>query len=391
MPVLPWQSRIRIIAVPMPGGAMEASAAKDLIEGPAALFAGLSRSVIDQETALQQICVSLYKHLKGIKVGNILLIGNSGTGKTTIMRAIESLFRQDARLATFTNTIRLNANLVADSDSGRSETSVVIERLKQNALNLLGRQVEVEPFRQLMEHGVVFLDEVDKIRAVVGGSSNPKGIKAQEALLTLIEGEKVELQIACGEPGSLRMETVEVDTSRILFLCGGAFEGLYDAVYRRVASGEHVDRLQHEYLVDDQQQMEEKVHFSLAQYVRYEDLFEYGMSPQFLGRFDEIIVLNDLSPAGLMRIFLEPPDSIYKEAQRYFKALGIELQITREALQLLAERAYAQHRIGARAMRSLFKRVTRGLEFDPQTTHLVQEGKQGRTLTITRDMIDRLT
>jgi len=370
---------------------MEASAAKDLIEGPATLFAGLSRTVIDQETALQQICVSLYKHLKGIKVGNILLIGNSGTGKTTIMRAIETLFRQDERLARFTNTIRLNANLVADSDSGLPETSVVIERLKQNALNLLGRQVELEPFRQLMEHGVVFLDEVDKIRAVVGGSSNPRGIKAQEALLTLIEGEKVELQIACGQPGALRQESVEVDTSRILFLCGGAFEGLYDAVYRRVASGEHVDRLQHEYLVDDQQQMEEKVHFSLAQYVRYEDLFEYGMSPQFLGRFDEIIVLNDLSPAGLMRIFLEPSDSIYKEAQRYFKALGIELQITREALQLLAERAYAQHRIGARAMRSLFKRVTRGLEFDPQTTHLVQEGKQGRTLTITRDMVDRLT
>ncbi|MCB1051909.1 MAG: AAA family ATPase [Acidobacteria bacterium] len=361
------------------------------IANPKALYEGLSQTVIDQTMALEQICVSLYKHLKGIKVGNILLIGNSGTGKTTIMRAIENLFRNDPRMARFTNTIRLNANVVATGDSVKPETSVIIERLHQNALQIMGDEPNPDVFKMLMEHGVVFIDEVDKIRSKVGDSSNSRGILAQEALLTLIEGEVIELPLVRKSGGQLEELKVSIDTSRILFICGGAFEGLYDMVYRRVASGEHKDKLVQEYVISDQREMEEKEHFSLSQYVRYEDMFEYGMTPQFLGRFDEIIVLNELTPAGLMRIFLEPPDSIYREAQRYFKSLGIELQITREALQLLADRAFEQHRIGARALRSLFKRITRGLEFDPDGSYMVQEKDGRRMLTITRDLVDRLS
>ncbi len=360
------------------------------VNSPKELFARLSQAVIDQNTALQQIAVSLYKHMAHINVGNILLIGNSGTGKTTIMRNIERMFADDPRLSKFTNTIRLNANVVADDETSQLESSIIISRLQQNAHRIMGDEVDAERFRNLIENSVVFLDEVDKIRAIVGDKSNPRGIQAQEALLTLIEGEKLTLPLTVKKEGQLENTQVIVDTSRILFICGGAFEGLYDAVYRRVSSGEHRDQLVQEYIVNDHQDdVQEKEHFSLHDYVRYEDMFEYGMTPQFLGRFDEIIVLNDLSVHGLMRIFLESKDAVFKESQAYFKSLGIDLQITKEGLQLLAERAYENHRIGARALRSLFKRVLRGVEFDPQSSYLVKQDKGVKTLLINRDMVAR--
>jgi len=359
------------------------------IASPKDLFDRLAARVIDQRPALERICVSLYKHVRDIRVGNIMLIGNSGTGKTTIMRAVERVFAEDPDLSRFVNVIRLNANVVADDESSDLESGVILERLRQNALRLMGDQPDEKRFRELMEHGVVFLDEVDKIRALIGDRANVRGIRAQESLLTLIEGEGVRLPLTLREDDGLRQAEVPIDTSRILFICGGAFEGLYDMVYRRVASGEHRDKLVHEYLVsDDQRELEEKEHFTLRDYVRYEDMFDYGMTPQFLGRFDEVIVLNDLTVEGLMRIFVEPPESAFREAKRYFQSLDIELQLTREALKAIAWRARENHRLGARALRMVFKRILRGLEFDPEDSAMVRNKNGVRNLTITRDMVD---
>lgn len=359
------------------------------INEPKDLFERLSRGVIDQTTALQQISVALFKHIQGIKVGNILLVGNSGTGKTTIMRTIEAVFGEDPALAVHMNTVRMNANIVADDESPDLESSVILERLSRNAIRLMGDQASPERFRKLMENGVVFLDEVDKIRAHVGDRANARGILAQESLLTLIEGEAVGLPLAHrNEAGELVESKVYLDTSRILFICGGAFEGLYDMVYRRVAGGETKDKLVQEFVVAEQEQdLEEKIHFSLKDYVRYEDMFAYGMTPQFLGRFDEIIVLNDLTVDGLMRVFVEPSESMYRQARAYFRGLGIELQITKEALRHIAELAHENHRLGARALRMVFKRVLRGIEFNPKDSWLVQEKDGKRVLTINRDWV----
>lgn len=375
-----------------------------LFESPTEIYETLSRQVIDQETALRQISVSLYKHLRHIKVGNIMLVGNSGTGKTTIMKAIERMFAEDERMAAFVNVVRMNANLVADDESNHLESGVIIRRLMQNAERLMRASAGVEElgavvddkksrerFRELIENGVVFLDEVDKIRGHLNDRASARGLAAQESLLTFIEGEQLKLPFAYrDEAGELVRDEVLVDTSRVLFIAGGAFEGLYDMVYRRVAGGEHRDQLNREFLVEDKD-VAEKEYFSLQQYVRYEDMFDYGMTPQFLGRFDEVIVLNDLTVKGLMRIFVEPPDSLYREARRYFKSLGLEFQITREALQLLAERARDNHRLGARALRSVFKRVLRDVEFDPRTSSmLVEDGEKSR-LVVTADAVARLS
>jgi len=358
------------------------------LRSPKDLYARLEKGVVDQRVALEQVSISLYKHISGLRVGNIMLIGNSGTGKTTIMRTIERVFAEDPDLAAHTNTIRLNANIVADEESHDLESSIILERLRQNALRILDGAGDPDRFKALVENGVVFLDEVDKIRALVGDKASTRGILAQESLLTLIEGEGVRMSFTRrGEDGALISEELLIDTSRILFICGGAFEGLYDMVYRRVASGEHKDKLVQEYVVDDDKGMEERELFSLEDYVRYEDIFAYGMTPQFLGRFDEIIVLGDLSIEGLKRIFVEPPDSVFREAKRYFQSLGVELRLTREALQLIAEAARENHRLGARALRMVFKRVLRGLEFDPDGTYMLAERDGRKVLTLTADLV----
>jgi len=372
---------------------LESQFEEALITAPKELYDKLEEYVVDQRTALEQISVTLYKHIRRLKIGNILLIGNSGTGKTTIMRSIERVFAKDPALAQFINIIRLNANVVADEESSALESNIVLERLKQNALRIMGKNVSEKRFVSLMENSVVFLDEVDKIRSHVGDRPNTRGILAQEALLTLIEGEGVAMPLRVKtEQGQWEECDVHIQTGRILFICGGAFEDLYDMVYRRVASGEHRDKLVQEFVIEeDQNDLNEKIHFSLQDYVRYEDLFTYGMTPQFLGRFDEVIVLNDLTIQGLIRIFVEPPDALYREARRYFRSLGIELQVTKEALKQVAEAAYENHRLGARALRMVFKRILRGIEFDPQGSYHLEDQDGRKILRITKDMVDRFS
>jgi ATP-dependent Clp protease ATP-binding subunit ClpX len=112
-------------------------------------------------------------------------------------------------------------------------------------------------------------------------------------------------------------------------------------------------------------EVREELPFHLRDYLKYEDLFRYGMTPQFVSRFESIVVLNDLSEPDLARIFVEPDGSIFRTSRAYFQRFGIDLQITRGALIAIAWDAARQKRLGARALRETFRRVIRTLEFDP--------------------------
>ena len=112
-------------------------------------------------------------------------------------------------------------------------------------------------------------------------------------------------------------------------------------------------------------EVREELPFHLRDYLKYEDLFRYGMTPQFVSRFESIVVLNDLAEADLARIFVEPERSIFRTSRAYFERFGIDLQITRGALIAIAWDAARQKRLGARALRETFRRVIGGLEFDP--------------------------
>ncbi|MEO8382360.1 MAG: AAA family ATPase [Acidobacteriota bacterium] len=328
----------------------------------------LRKSVVGQDAAIREVSVALVKHLVGQPAPNMLLIGNSGSGKTTLMRAVERFLAQTADLGEYANVVRLNANVLAEEHQGYG--NAVLGRLYANARKMLGPDSAPENLLRAVQRGIVFIDEVDKIRSQVGGQANVRGIVAQEALLTLMENENVELEIGG--------ETRVINSSQILFVAGGAFEELYDSVLRRATIGQDVVPMKPVVVVSASGEVREELPFHLGDYLKYEDLFRYGMTPQFTSRFESIVVLNDLAEGDLARIFVEPEGSAFRTSRDYFARFGIDLQITRAALLAIAWDAARQKRLGARALRETYRRVIRSLEFEP-----VAAG----TLTIDEEMV----
>jgi ATP-dependent Clp protease ATP-binding subunit ClpX len=327
---------------------------------PTAIAAALSRRVMGQEAAVHEMAIALAKQLSGLRVGNILMIGSSGTGKTTLMRAVESYLAADPELASRSAVVRIHANVLGEEAEHGRPGEAVLGRLLTRAREQLGPAATVPELVRRAGSGLVFVDEVDKIRARVGEMPNIAGIRAQEALLTLIENEAVELELPPWAGGG----AVTVDSSGLLFVCAGAFEGLYDAVYDRVTIGKDRGALQPVTVVEGGK-VREQVVFQLRRWLRNEDLFEYGMSPQFLSRFDAVVLLNDLTLDELVRIFLEAPDSAYHQTRAYFASRDIHLALSPAAVRRIAVEASRQPRLGARALKEAFRRVIRDYEFDP--------------------------
>lgn len=328
---------------------------------PTQIYQSLQRDLIGQEETLRFVSVALFKHLQGEKFGNLLLIGSSGTGKTTIMRAVERYYAETESLEDYRVVVIMNAHTLA-SDEGAVDTHRLFARLEERARQILGPEATAEELGRAMERATVCFDEVDKISAMVGGKPYVTGITIQQTLLTLIEGERVLYPLTTPRGKT----TVEIDTGRMLFLCAGAFEGLYDLVYRRVTSPATRVKLPTETLVENGKVSIREV-FALRHHFRQEDLFEYGMQPQFLSRFDNAIILDDLSAPILQRIFLELPDGVFQTSRDFFHRNGIELKITDPAARIIALEAAKSSRIGARALKAVWGRIIKPFEFDPES------------------------
>jgi ATP-dependent Clp protease ATP-binding subunit ClpX len=327
---------------------------------PAEIAGALSRRLMGQEESIREMAVALSKHLAGLRVGNILMIGSSGTGKTTLMRAVESYLASEPVLAARSAVVRIHANVLGEEAEQGRPGEAVLGRLLARAREQLGPGAPVDMLLRRASSGLVFVDEVDKIRSHIGGQPNVAGIRAQEALLTLIENEAVSLALPAWAGG----EMVTVNSSEILFVCAGAFEGLYDAVFDRITIGKDRGALQPVTVVEGGK-VAEKLVFHLRDWLRNEDLFDYGMSPQFLSRFDAVVLLQDLGQDELVRIFLEAPESAFHQSRSYFESRGIHLAISPNAVRRIATEAGRQPRLGARALKEVFRRVIRDYEFDP--------------------------
>jgi ATP-dependent Clp protease ATP-binding subunit ClpX len=273
------------------------------------------------------------------------------------MKAVEQFLIGRPDLFEYANLVRINANVLAEERQGYGRS--VLGRLYSNAKRIFGPDAPQEVLLHSVEHGMIFIDEVDKIRADVRGQPNVRGIVAQEALLTLMENENVEFEVDG--------KTYAVNSSGVLFVAAGAFEELYESVFRRATIGQDVAPMRPVVVVSASGEVREELPFHLRDYLKYEDLFRYGMTPQFVSRFESIIVLEDLGEPDLARIFVEPDASIFRTSRAYFQRFGIDLQITRGALIAIAWDAARQKRLGARALRETFRRVIRNLEFDPAT------------------------
>lgn len=372
-------------------GAAPAAGERDVREiKPADIFKELAKGVLGQERALEFVSVSVYKHATGKVPGNLLLIGNSGTGKTTIMNNIQRLYNEVPEYRALRAMTIINANLLVDSDRMEFRPDRLLQAVEQRARAVIGHDPSAGELTAVMERATICVDEIDKMSSVVAGKPNPIGVVLQQGLLTLMEGENVAYRTHVLEGGEERQRTLDISTRGMMFICGGAFEGLYDQVYFRVTNPGSGEKLKSTAIRTADGQVRIEARFTLADFFKIEDLFVYGMVPQFIARFDNVVILNDLTMEVLKEILLHSLDSPFIRSKRFFEIMGIELEIEDLAAALIAEQAEKQTRTGARALRGIFGKIINRIEFDPDGSSALVAGSDGRrALTVTATMVRR--
>ena len=354
---------------------------------PKDIYSYLSKKVLGQDDALKKVSVSVYKHIHGIKWGNILLIGNSGTGKTTLMNSILQFYRDHEELTQFQAMSVMNANTLINDD-GEVNIYRIFSDLESGARNRLGAGITPKELKAHIENATVCLDEIDKISSKISGRTNVAGISIQQALLTILEGEIIYIDSFFIQEGKKRAVRIPINTAKMLFVCGGAFEELYNQVYALVESQKDGRKLKETFVWDDSKGLpERRIIFNLKDYMKIEDLFNYGMIPQFISRFSVINILDNLNRYVLKQILLNAVDSPYINARSYFKTFGIDLSITDDALEVIAAQAEANTRIGARALREVFNRIIVDLQFDPFGSDKIVTKDNQHTLEINKELL----
>ena len=356
---------------------------------PPIIFDELRHGVLGQDRALRFASVAIYKHATGKVPGNLLMIGNSGTGKTTIMNNIQRLYNEVPEYERFRAVTVINANLLVDSDRMEFRPDRLLKAVEQRARAITGEKPTPEALKQAIERATICIDEIDKMSSVVAGKPNAIGVVLQQGLLTLMEGERVALPVHCWVDGKEKDITLDIDSGRMMFICGGAFEGLYDQVYNRVLKPGSGEKLKTHTIRTAEGKVRMQTKFVLSDYLKPRDLFEFGMVPQFMARFENTVLLSDLGTDTLKAILLSSNDSPYQRSRRFFEVLRIELEIEDLAAALIAEEAHRDSRTGARALRPIFADLVNPFEFDPEKGgHLANGDADGpQRLVLTADMV----
>jgi ATP-dependent Clp protease ATP-binding subunit ClpX len=355
---------------------------------PPQIMAELQGGVLGQDSALRFVSVAIYKHTTGKVPGNILLIGNSGTGKTTIMNNIQRIYHEIPEYRPFRAMAIINANLLVDSDRLEFRPDRLLTAVEQRARSVLGHTPTIPELKETMERATVCIDEVDKMSSVLAGKPNAIGVALQQGLLTLMEGNVVPIRTHVMVDGEEKLATVEIDTKGMMFICGGAFEGLYDQVFSRVTNPGSGESLRSVAVRGADGGVTIETRFSLADYFKIEDLFYYGMVPQFIARVDNVVLLVELGADSLKQILLKALDSPFVRSRSYLEVMGISLEIEDRAAAIVAEQAERHSRTGARALRTIFSRIINPIEFDPSSGKGLEDLGNGRKrLCITAAMV----
>jgi ATP-dependent Clp protease ATP-binding subunit ClpX len=355
---------------------------------PSQILANLKGGVLGQDDALRFVSVAIYKHTTGKVPGNIILIGNSGTGKTTIMNNLQRLYHEVPEYLPFRTMAILNANLLVDSDRLEFRPDRLLTAVEQRARSVIGHPPTAAELKTTMERATVCVDEIDKMSSILAGKPNPIGVALQQGLLTLMEGDIIPIRTHVVADGGEKPITLEIDTGGMMFICGGAFEGLYDQVFTRVTNPGSGESLKSVAVRTADGQVMIETRFSLADYFKVEDLFTYGMVPQFIARMDNVVLLSDLGVDSLKQILLAALDSPFVRSRNYLKVMGITLDIEDVAASIIAEQARKHSRTGARALRTIFSRIVNPIEFDPWSSNaLEQTGDGSRRLLITAALV----